>query len=391
MKGDKGMKTLRLSEGLTYCGVLDPGLSVFDIVMKTQYGTTYNAYIVKGTEKTALIETAKLKFLDEYMRSVTGLVDVPNIDYIVVSHTEPDHAGSIEHLLSLNPNIQIVGTSTAITFLKHIVNRDFQSIPVKDGDTLTLGGKTLMFMPLPNLHWPDTMFTYLAEDKALITCDAFGAHYSHPELLRSTVTDEVKYLDALKYYFDGIIGPFKRPYMTAALKRIKDLDIRLILTGHGPVLDSHVKETIDLYTKWCEPDSPFTNKAVVIPYVSAYGYTRQLAEEIEKGIHAAGDFDGAPARHGDGRSGKSVLREIDLGGRIPFGHAHDGGRGPEAHLGSDQRDAAAGGQGQVRQRVRQLRLERRGRAPHPGAAEAAQAQRRGRGPQNPLQARPRAA
>lgn len=285
------MKTLKLSNGLTYCGVLDPGLSVFDIVMKTEYGTTYNAYVLQGTEKTALIETAKYKFLDDYMQSVTSLVDVDKIDYIVVSHTEPDHAGSIEHLLSLNPNIQLVGTATALGFLKHIVNRDFKGIPVKDGDTLELGGKTLTFMPLPNLHWPDTMFTYLAQDKALITCDAFGAHYSHPGLLRSAVTNEADYLSALKYYFDGIIGPFKRPYMTAALARIKDLDIRMILTGHGPVLDSHVEETIARYTQWCQPDSPFKTKAVIVPYVSAYGYTKQLAEAIETGLKDAGDIE----------------------------------------------------------------------------------------------------
>ncbi len=285
------MKTLKLSEGLTYCGVLDPSLSVFDIIMKTEYGTTYNAYVLEGSEKTALIETAKHKFLEDYMGSLTSLVDVSKIDYIIVSHTEPDHAGSIEHLLELNPKIQIVGTSTALGFLKHIVNRDFDGIPVKDGDKLDLGGKTLTFMPLPNLHWPDTMFTYLKEDKALITCDSFGAHYSHPGILRSTLTDEAGYKNALKYYFDGIIGPFKRPYMTAALERIKGLDIQMILTGHGPVLDSHVQETIDLYTKWCEPDSPFTTKAVVIPYVSAYGYTRQLAEAIEKGLKDAGDIE----------------------------------------------------------------------------------------------------
>jgi flavorubredoxin/NADPH-dependent 2,4-dienoyl-CoA reductase/sulfur reductase-like enzyme/rubredoxin len=285
------VKTLKLTEGLTYCGVLDPSLSVFDIVMKTEYGTTYNAYVLEGAEKTALIETAKHKFLEDYMRSVTSLADVSKIDYIVVSHTEPDHAGSIEHLLTLNPDIQIVGTSTALGFLKHIVNRDFHGVPVVDGDKLELGGKTLTFMPLPNLHWPDTMFTYLEEDRALITCDAFGAHYSHPGILRSTLTDEEGYRNALKYYFDGIIGPFKRPYMTAALERIRGLDIQMILTGHGPVLDSHVRETIDLYTKWCEPDSPFKTKAVVIPYVSAYGYTRQLAGEIEKGLKDAGDIE----------------------------------------------------------------------------------------------------
>ena len=285
------MKTLKLSEGLTYCGVQDPGLSVFDIVMKTEYGTTYNAYVLKGAEKTALIETAKHKFLDEYIESLTSLVDVKAIDYIIVSHTEPDHAGSIEHLLEMNPNIQIVGTSTALGFLKHIVNRDFKGIPVKDGDRLDLGGKTLTFMPLPNLHWPDTMFTYIEQDKALITCDAFGAHYSHPGILRSTVQDEAAYRGALKYYFDGIIGPFKRPYMTAALDRIKGLDIQMILTGHGPVLDSHIQQTIDQYAAWCRPDSPFQTKAVVIPYVSAYGYTKALAEEIARGVKAAGNIE----------------------------------------------------------------------------------------------------
>ncbi len=290
-EGGLTVKTLTLADGLTYCGVLDPGLTVFDIVMKTRYGTTYNAYVLKGTEKTALIETAKHKFLDEYMASLSALVDVKAIDYIIVSHTEPDHAGSIEHLLNLNPDIQIVGTATALGFLKHIVNRDFKGVPVKDGDRLSLGGKTLTFMPLPNLHWPDTMFSYIEEDKALITCDAFGAHYSHPAILRSAVTDEAGYLDALKYYFDGIIGPFKKPYMTAALERIKGLDIRMILTGHGPVLDSHVAETIDRYRAWCEAEGSFKKKAVVIPYVSAYGYTKMLAEAIEKGLKGAGDID----------------------------------------------------------------------------------------------------
>ncbi len=285
------MKTLKLADGLTFCGVQDPSLKVFDIVMETRYGTTYNAYVLEGSEKTALIETAKHKFLGEYMASLDGLVDVKKIDYIVVSHTEPDHAGSIEHLLELNPEIQIVATSTAIGFLRHIVNRDFRSIPVKDGDRLELGGKTLLFMPLPNLHWPDTMFTLIEEDGALVTCDAFGAHFSHPGILRSTVTDENAYRDALKYYFDGIIGPFKRPYMTAALSRIKDLNIRMILTGHGPVLDSHVEETIAMYSEWCQPDSPFQKRAIIIAYVSAYGYTRSLAEGIAEGIRAAGDVE----------------------------------------------------------------------------------------------------
>ena len=231
----------RLTDSLYYCGVLDPDLEVFDIVMRTEFGTTYNSYVLKGNEKTALIETAKLKFYDQFESSLKEIVDISDIDYIVVNHTEPDHAGSIEKLIEQNPNIKIVGTATALGFLKHIVNRDFYSIPVKENDVLQLGGKTLHFMVLPNLHWPDTMYSYLIEDGILFTCDSFGSHYSHEGILRSTVTDEEGYMRAAKYYFDNIIGPYKNPYMTKALNRIDGLDINMIFTGHGPVLDSHIE------------------------------------------------------------------------------------------------------------------------------------------------------
>lgn len=281
----------KLTDSLYYCGVLDPDLEVFDIVMRTEFGTTYNSYVLKGNEKTALIETAKLKFYDQFESSLKEIVDISDIDYIVVNHTEPDHAGSIEKLIEQNPNIKIVGTATALGFLKHIVNRDFYSIPVKENDVLQLGGKTLHFMVLPNLHWPDTMYSYLIEDGILFTCDSFGSHYSHEGILRSTVTDEEGYMRAAKYYFDNIIGPYKNPYMTKALNRIDGLDINMICTGHGPVLDSHIEELIQTYREWCAAPAAKPRKSVVIPYVSAYGYTKQLAEQIEKGITDSGDID----------------------------------------------------------------------------------------------------
>jgi flavorubredoxin/NADPH-dependent 2,4-dienoyl-CoA reductase/sulfur reductase-like enzyme len=281
------LKTLKLSDSLYWNGILDPDLRVFDIVMMTEFGTTYNSYILKGSEKTALFETNKLKFWTEYQDSLSQVVDVAAIDYIVVNHTEPDHAGSVAKLLDLNPRITVVGTVTAINFLKEIVNRDFSAMTVKDGDTLSLGNKTLRFMALPNLHWPDTMYTYVEEDGVLFTCDSFGSHYCHPGILRSTVTDEEGYLRATKYYFDNIIGPFKRPYMTRALEQIKDLKLNMICTGHGPVLDSRIDEILDLYRQWCAaPEAG--EKTVVIPYVSAYGYTGQLAERITAGLQASG-------------------------------------------------------------------------------------------------------
>ena len=281
----------QLTDSLYYCGVLDPNLRVFDIVMMTEFGTTYNSYILKGSEKTALIETAKEKFYGDFERSVKDVVDYRDIDYIIVNHTEPDHAGSIEHILDENPNVKIVGTATAISFLKHIVNRDFYSIAVKDNDSLNLGGKTLFFMVLPNLHWPDTMYTYAVEDQILFTCDSFGSHYSHEGILRSTVTDEEGYMRATKYYFDNIIGPFKDPYMIKALDRIDGMLIKMICPGHGPVLDCRIEEIQKIYREWCASGNTNTKKTVVIPYVSAYGYTRELAGDIEKGIKDAGDIE----------------------------------------------------------------------------------------------------
>ena len=283
------MDHLELKKDLFWVGIEDYELRTFDIVMHTEYGTSYNSYLLKGSEKTALFETAKVSFFEDYLKHIESVCDVKDIDYIIMNHTEPDHAGSIEKLIAMNPEIKVVATPTAINFLKEIINHDFYSIPVKENDTLSLGNKTLQFMMLPNLHWPDTMYTFDVEDKALFTCDSFGSHYATDEVLRSKVTDEQAYLGAAKYYFDNIIGPFKNPYMINALERIKGLDFDMICTGHGPVLDSHIDDLLKLYRTWCTPENPNDRKTVVIPYVSAYGYTAQLARQIAKGINDSGN------------------------------------------------------------------------------------------------------
>lgn len=282
------MKALQIKKDLYWTGVLDPELRVFDIIMETKYGTSYNSYLLTGSEKTALFETAKLAFFDEMVSYIESVVSVSQIDYLIMDHTEPDHAGSIEKLLELNPHITIVATGTAIQFLKHIINTDFNSIAVHDGSTLSLGDKTLEFMVLPNLHWPDTMYTYVQEIKTLFPCDSFGSHYAAEGVLRSSVSDEAGYAEATKYYFDCIIGPFAYPYMYNALERIKDLEIENICCGHGPVLDSHFDQLFGWYREWCKPPVKKEKKLVVMPYVSAYGYTKQLSEEIAKGVSDAG-------------------------------------------------------------------------------------------------------
>ena len=149
----------QITNDLTCVGVQDPQLKVFDIIMETEYGTTYNAYILKGTAKTALIETVKLPFFDAFEKRVEAVLPVDQIDYLIVNHTEPDHAGSIAKLLEVNPNLTIVGSPAALQFLKEIVNQDFRSLTAAEGMTLDLGKKTLRFIMAPNLHWPDTMVT----------------------------------------------------------------------------------------------------------------------------------------------------------------------------------------------------------------------------------------
>lgn len=285
------MNTLKLKDGITWTGVLDPELRVFDIIMETKYGTSYNSYLVEGSEKIALIETAKLNFFDDYLETLKSLIDINKIDYVILNHTEPDHTGSVEKLLEINPNIIVVASPVAIGFLKEIVNKDFTSIAIKENEPLSLGNKTLRFINAPNLHWPDSIFTYLEEDKTLFTCDSFGCHYSFDGILRSKIINEEDYQDALKFYFDMIIGPFKNPYAINAINKIKDLPIDMICTGHGPVLDTGIEAIFKQYMEWSSVKNPNIRKTVIIPYVSAYGYTRQLANAIKDGIKGAGAID----------------------------------------------------------------------------------------------------
>ena len=284
------MKTLELRDGFYWAGIVDDNLRVFDIIMYTEFGTTYNSYVWKAGDKVVLFETAKEKFFDEYLDKLKEIIDVTKIDYLIVDHTEPDHAGSIGRLLEYSPQMKIVATGCAIGFLKEIVNHDFTSIAVKDNQTIEIGGKTLRFLVVPNLHWPDTMYTYIEEEQLLVTCDSFGSHYGFHDVLASKVTDQEGYMRATKYYFDCIIGPFK-PFMLKALDKVRQLDVSMICPGHGPVIDENIDRMYNIYEDWCTVVNPNRKKTVIIPYVSAYGYTKQLAEEISRGIQDSGDID----------------------------------------------------------------------------------------------------
>lgn len=284
------MEAFELKPGLYFTGAIDHDLRVFDIIMYTEYGTTYNSYVLKTQHHTVLFETAKAKCLESWLKKVGEITPIEEVDYLVVSHTEPDHSGSIERLLELNPRLKIVGTGCALQFLREIVNRDFYSIPIKDGQSLTVDDKTLEFIVVPNLHWPDTMYTYIPQDRVLVTCDSFGSHYAMDGVLLSSVTDREGYRRAAKYYFDCIIGPYKS-FMRKALPRVKPLAVDMICPGHGPVLDQDIDWMFQTYEEWSAVRNPNPRPTVIIPYVSAYGYTGMLAQAIAEGIQASGAVD----------------------------------------------------------------------------------------------------
>lgn len=276
-------KIIDITSDVKWIGVLDYDIRTFDIVMHTSYGTTYNSFFINAEKKT-IVELAKEKFSETYLAKLKAVTDPADIQYIIVDHTEPDHSGSLKLLLNLAPSATVVGSGNAIRYLQDIVNMPFKSLIVKDGDTLDLGNKTLRFIAAPNLHWPDSIYTLLVEDKVLFTCDSFGAHYCSSELF-SDFSDE--YEATFKYYFDVIMKPFSR-FILRAIERIRPFDIDVICTGHGPIHREYIKKAIDLSVQYAEEYMKLTldrsHRNIFIAYVSAYGYTKEAAELIASGI-----------------------------------------------------------------------------------------------------------
>ena len=262
---------LELKNNIFYVGVKDPTLRTFDIFMETEYGTTYNAYLVKG-EKTALIETAHEKLLDSYISNIEEIMPVSEIDYLICNHTEPDHSGSVRKILELNPDIEVVGSIAAIRNLKEITIMTFKEHIAKDGAELDLGdGKVLKFCIVPNLHWPDTMVTYLESEKTLFSCDVFGAHYCEDAVVDEDIIYYDKYEKAMKVYYDCIVSPFNS-FVVKALEKLSALDIEMVCNSHGPVLKKYIAEAVKKYSAWSAPKVT-EKKTVAIFYASAYGYT----------------------------------------------------------------------------------------------------------------------
>jgi len=276
-------KIIDVTADVKWIGILDYDIRTFDIVMNTEFGTTYNSYFINAEQKT-IIEVAKEKFSENYIKKLRSVTDPEEIKYIILDHTEPDHSGSLRLLLDLAPSATVVGSGNAIRYLEDIVNVPFKSLIVKDGDTLDLGNKTLRFLSAPNLHWPDSMMTLLVEDKVLFTCDIFGAHFCSAEMYSNF---DGPYKESFKYYFDIIMRPFSR-FMLRAIEKVKPLDIQFICPGHGPIHKENISKALELSEKFAEQYMMLVSEQnkmnILIAYVSAYGYTKDASHLIAEGI-----------------------------------------------------------------------------------------------------------
>ena len=277
-------KSIQVAENIHWVGVRHAELQVFDDLFPTHNGTTYNSYLVQGTEKTVLIDAVKEPFAAEFFDKIKEHVDLKKIDATVVNHTEPDHSGALAQLLEQQPELLIYCSKPGENFLKQLLNRDFNCQVVADGDEIDLGGRTLKFILAPYLHWPDTIFTYLPEEQILFPCDAFGAHYCSDRLFDDEIAE---FYPDFHFYFDCIMRPFKDK-IREALAKIDPLPIRMLCPSHGPVRRSSADFAIEAYRRWSVAPPKGGKPRALLAVLSSHGNTRDMADVIKTELEARG-------------------------------------------------------------------------------------------------------
>ncbi|PLS67824.1 MAG: diflavin flavoprotein A [Cyanobacteria bacterium M5B4] len=278
------LQTLAIADETTTIRSLDWDRDRFDIEFGLQNGTTYNSYLIFG-DKTALVDTSHGKFREIYLAELQKQIDLSCLDYLIISHTEPDHSGLVKDVLRLAPQVTVVGTKVALQFLQDLVHHEFKQQIVKNGDQIDLGkGHVLQFVNAPNLHWPDTMMTYDHKTGVLFTCDIFGMHYCRSEVFDQSLT---AIMPDYRFYYECLMAPNARSVL-AAMKRMDELPpVTIVANGHGPLLRYNVKELTENYRTWSQSQTKGETN-VVIFYVSDYGYSDRVSQAIGRGIIKTG-------------------------------------------------------------------------------------------------------
>lgn len=284
--GNKRTQTqvLPLAQDTISIRSLDWDRDRFDIEFGLENGTTYNSYLICG-DKTALVDASHEKFHDLYLDTLQKQLDQlgRKIDYIIVSHTEPDHSGLIPDVLDRYPDAIVAGSKVCINFLQGLTHRPFTSQAVKGGDKIDLGqGHELEFVMAPNLHWPDTMFSFDHGTGIMYTCDAFGMHYCSEDAFD---VDVKAILPHYRFYFDCLMKPNAKS-VTTALRKVKDMQYGIVANGHGPILKYNVQELVGHYGAWAGAISK-TQTSVAVMYCSDYGFSDRLSQTLARGITKA--------------------------------------------------------------------------------------------------------
>ena len=273
------MNARKITDKIFLMGFIDWDARLFDSLIPLPDGTSYNAFLIEGSEKTVLIDTVEPEFSDELLAQ---LHSVKKLDYIVSLHAEQDHSGSIPSVLAKYPEAKLITSTRAKEMLVDLLSIPENSIiTVADGETLSLGDKTLEFIYTPWVHWPETMCAYLKEDKILFSCDFFGSHIATSDIY---VTDEGRVYEAAKRYFAEIMMPFNKSIIKN-IDKVLSKEISIIAPSHGPLYPKP-SFIIDAYKDWLE--SPAKNK-VVLPYISMHGSTKQMVDYlvsslVQKGV-----------------------------------------------------------------------------------------------------------
>ena len=266
--------------GVKWVGAIDWDRRLFDALIPLPDGTSYNSYLIQGSEKTALIDAVDESMVDVLLGNLRAL-GIKRIDYIIAQHAEQDHSGSLKRLIELYPDARVLGSGKCLDLLVQfdLVSKD-RVQEAKDGEKISLGDKSLQFIHAPWVHWPDTIFTYLAEDRILFTCDFLGSHLATSDLF---AVDEATVYRAAKRYYAEIMMPF-RQNINRHLARIGDMPIDIIATSHGPLYD-RPKFILDAYRDWA---SDKVKNQVVLPYVSMHGSTRIMADYLVDALISRG-------------------------------------------------------------------------------------------------------
>ena len=274
------IETAEITEDTTAIRSLDWDRDRFDIEFGLQNGTTYNSYLIRA-DKIALVDTSHAKFRQLYLDTLTGLIDPKEIDYLIISHTEPDHSGLVKDFLELAPQATVVGAKVAIKFLEDLVHQPFKKQLVKSGQSIDLGqGHIIDFVNAPNLHWPDTIFSYDRATGILYTCDAFGMHYCSD----ATFDEDLKAIEPdYRFYYDCLMAPNARSVLSAMKRMDKLGEIKTVANGHGPLLRHNLTELLERYRKWSKAQAK-AEKTVAVFYISDYGYSDRLSQAIARGI-----------------------------------------------------------------------------------------------------------